>query len=140
MVMNEYSLTIWGLFLILATLIVQSLIAATVKARQPGAVPGKMNPELSHESFVFRSNRCLANSLENGLIMLGTVFVAIFANANPKWIGIYTMAFAVARIIHMLLYYVIATEKNPSPRSYFYLIGLISNIALLVLILLTLLQ
>lgn len=138
--MNEYALTIWGLLLILSTLVVQSFIAATVKARQPGAVPGKMNPELSHESFVFRSNRCLANSLENGLMMLGSVFLAIFANANPKWIGIYTMAYAVVRLVHMLLYYAIATEKNPSPRSYFYLLGLICNIALLILVFLTLLK
>lgn len=140
MINNQYALTIWGLVLILATLLVQSLVAAFVKAKQPGAVPGKMDPGLTHDSFVFRSNRCIANSLENGLVMLGTVFLAIFANVNPKWIGIYTMAYALARIVHMLLYYVISTEKNPSPRSYFYLIGLISNIALLVLVCMTLLQ
>ena len=34
----------------------------------------------------------------------------------------------------MLLYYAIATEKNPSPRSYFFLIAAIANIALVVLI------
>ena len=36
------------------------------------------------------------------------------------------------RIIHMLLYYYIATEKNPSPRSYFYGFGLIATLYLLV--------
>jgi hypothetical protein len=31
----------------------------------------------------------------------------------------------------MVLYYSISTEKNPSPRSYFYLIALVANIILL---------
>jgi uncharacterized MAPEG superfamily protein len=128
---NEYALTIWGLVIIIATLLLQSFIAAIVKAKQPGAVPGKMSTEISHESFVFRSNRCIANSLENALMMLSTVFLAIFANANPKWIGMYTLAYALARIGHMVLYYMIATEKNPSPRSYFYLLGFLANIGLL---------
>lgn len=140
MITQDYSLTFWGLLLILSTLIVQSLIAAMVKARQPGAIPGKMNPELSHESFVYRSNRCLANSLENATMMLGTSVLAIFVHANPKWVGICTLGFALARLGHMCLYYVIATEKNPSPRSYFYLLGLALNVILLVHICLTLLK
>ncbi|WP_343044300.1 hypothetical protein [Teredinibacter haidensis] len=40
----------------------------------------------------------------------------------------------------MLLFYVIATEKNPSPRSYSYLIGLLVNLGLLVPVLLHLLS
>ena len=42
--------------------------------------------------------------------------------------------YVVARLIHMILYYVIATEKNPSPRTYFFLISFIANIVMLVLI------
>lgn len=140
MITQDYTLTFWGLFVILATLIVQSLVAALVKAKQPGAIPGKMNPELGHESFVYRSNRCLANSLENATIMLGTSVLAILVGANPKWAGICTLGFALARLGHMWLYYVIATEKNPSPRSYFYLLGLVLNIILLVQICLSLLK
>ncbi len=136
---NDYSLTWWGLALILATLIAQSLIAAFVKAKQPGAIPGKY-PESSHESFVFRANRCIANSMENTTIMLATIFAALFIQVSDTWLGVYTMTYAVARLFHMVLYYAIATEKNPSPRSYFYLIGLICNIALLVLIVTTLLK
>jgi hypothetical protein len=34
----------------------------------------------------------------------------------------------------MALYYSIATEKNPSPRSYFFLVGLAANITILALI------
>ena len=47
--------------------------------------------------------------------------------------------FAIARLIHMVLYYKIATERNPSPRSYFYLIGMLSNLVLVVMIALHLL-
>ena len=38
--------------------------------------------------------------------------------------------FAIARLAHMVLYYAIATERNPSPRSYFYVIGMLSNLVL----------
>jgi len=42
--------------------------------------------------------------------------------------------YVIARIIHMLLYYGVATEKNPSPRSYFFLIAALANSVMLVLI------
>ena len=133
-----YSLALWGILIIIITLVIQSLVAAFAKARQPGAVPGKMNPDISHESFVFRSNRAIANSLENASIMLATAFLALFVGADTHWTGKYIMIFAIARIVHMILYYTIATEKNPSPRSFFYLIGLVANIALIGLIAITL--
>ena len=64
--------------------------------------------------------------------MLGTSFLAIFVGANVQWTGILIWTYAIARIIHMVLYYKIATDVNPSPRSYFFLFGLAANIALLV--------
>lgn len=136
---NSYSLAFWGIFLIIATVIVQSMVAATAKASQKGAIPGKMDESLGHSSFVFRSSRTFMNSLENLPSMLGTSFLAIFVGANIFWTGLLIMIFAAARIIHMVLYYVISTDKNPSPRSYFFLIGLFANIALLVLCGITLL-
>ncbi|MEC7164145.1 MAG: MAPEG family protein, partial [Pseudomonadota bacterium] len=39
--------------------------------------------------------------------------------------------YALARLLHMILYYRIATEKNPSPRSYFYAIGLLTTLYLI---------
>ena len=98
-----------------------------------------MDESLGHSSFVFRSSRTFMNSLENLPSMLGTSFLAIFVGANIFWTGLLIMIFAAARIIHMVLYYVISTDKNPSPRSYFFLIGLFANIALLVLCGITLL-
>jgi len=131
---QDYSLTLWGIFVILATVLVQGLVAALTKASQPGAIPGKMDGSLGHSSFVFRSNRTLMNSLENLPVMLGTALVAVLAGASVLWTGILVWAFAVSRILHMALYYAIATDRNPSPRSYFYLSGLVANIALLVFV------
>lgn len=127
-----YSTAFLGLLVYLLTLVAQALIAASTKASQKGAVPGKMDPSLSHSSFVYRSNRTFMNSLENFPAFIGAAFLAIFVGADAFWVGTLIWVFAVSRIIHMVLYYVIATEKNPSPRSLFYMSALLANIALLV--------
>lgn len=133
------TLVVTGLWFIIVTLMVQWAVAATVKAKQPGAIPGKLPDGISHQSLVFRTHRTFMNSLENVPMFLATVFLALFAGVTSEWLGYWVMVFAVARIIHMALYYAIATEKNPSPRSWFFLIGAIANVAVLVLIALTLL-
>lgn len=133
MAFGGYQFALWGILIIIATLLIQAFVGSGVKARQPGAVPGKVDPNLSHHSFVFRAHRTFMNSLENVPVMLATAFLAILAGASALWTAIFIWTFALARLVHMLLYYVIATERNPSPRSYFYLIGMISNAALLIL-------
>ncbi|MDV6315290.1 MAPEG family protein [Idiomarina sp. HP20-50] len=130
---DVYTMAYWGLFISLVILLVQWLIASGQKAKQPGAVPGKIDESLSHSSFVFRAHRTLMNSLENYPLMLGTVFLAFFVGTSAFWTGVFIWVFAIARLIHMVLYYAIATEKNPSPRSYFFMIGLAANVALLIL-------
>jgi uncharacterized MAPEG superfamily protein len=130
--LNDYSLAFWGIFTIILTLLIQQLIASKTKASQAGAVPGKIDESLSHSSFVFRSHRTFLNSLENFPAMIGTSLLAVFVGANVFWTGTLIWIFAIARIIHMALYYKIATETNPSPRSYFFLIGLLANITLLI--------
>tara|TARA_R110000868_G_scaffold189695_1_gene432909 strand:- start:93793 stop:94215 length:423 start_codon:yes stop_codon:yes gene_type:complete len=129
LVVDDVSL--WGVFLIILTVIMQGVVAATVKAKAIGAVPGKIDADLSHDSLIFRSHRTFHNSLENVPWMLATCFLAFFSNVDAFWLSVYIWVFAVARIIHMVLYYVIATEKNPSPRSIFFLIALVANMALL---------
>lgn len=129
---DNYDLALWGVLVVVAMLVVQMLIASLSKAKQPGAVPGKMDPSLSHDSFVFRSNRTLINSVENAPALLGAAFLAILAGANALWTGVLIWTYALARLMHMLLYYAIATETNPSPRSYFFLIGFGANVALLI--------
>ncbi|QMV17071.1 MAPEG family protein [Vibrio spartinae] len=128
-----YTASYWGIFVMLITWLIQSLVASVSKGSQPGAVPGKIDESLSHDSFVFRSHRTFMNSLENLPMMLGTAFLAILVGTNVFWTGVFIWVFAGARIVHMVLYYAIATETNPSPRSYFFLLGLLSHICLLVL-------
>jgi len=131
---ETYAMALWGIFIILVTVLVQALVAAVSKASQPGAIPGKMDESLGHSSFVFRSNRTVMNSLENIPVMVGASFLALFAGADAFWTGILIWVFAIARIAHMVLYYAIATDRNPSPRSYFFLLGVVANIALLVFV------
>ncbi|WP_347332251.1 MAPEG family protein [Marinimicrobium locisalis] len=128
---EEYQLAFWGVYLVLITLVVQMLAASASKASQPGAVPGKIDESLSHDSFVFRSHRTFMNSLENLPLFLGTVFLAFFVGTDPTWVGVLVWVFALSRLAHMGLYYAIATERNPSPRSYFYLLALLANLILL---------
>ncbi len=130
---TDYTAALWGLLVVIATVIAQWFIASGAKAKQPGAVPGKIDESLSHESFVFRSHRTFMNSLENVPTFLGTAFLALFAGASAQWAALFVWLFAVCRIAHMALYYGISTEQNPSPRTWFFLIGGVANIALLVL-------
>lgn len=128
---EEYQLAFWGVYVVLITLVAQMLAASVSKAGRPGAVPGKIDESLSHESFVFRAHRTFMNSLENLPLFLGTVFLAFFVGTDPTWVGVLVWAFALSRLAHMGLYYAIATERNPSPRSYFYSLGLLANLILL---------
>ncbi len=128
---EEYQWVYMGIAVVLITLLVQALVASFSKARQPKAVPGKIDESLSHQSFVFRAHRTFMNSLENLPLFFGTVFLALFAGMGSTWMGVSVWIFALARIAHMVLYYGVATERNPSPRSYFYLIALLANVVLL---------
>lgn len=65
--------------------------------------------------------------------MVGGALFAILAGANPVWLQALMAIMVVSRIAHMLLYYGIATEKNPSPRSYFFAISWFSNIGIIAL-------
>ncbi len=130
--MEVYSSALVGIWIILLTVFIQSMVASIAHRRQKHYVPGIVDDKLSHESFVFRSHRTLINSLENLLLMLGTVVVAMLAGVEASWVAGTVWVYALARLAHMWLYYVIATEKNPSPRSYFYAIGMLANLVLLV--------
>ncbi len=128
---SDYTSTFTGLIVILATVLIQQLVASGKKAKAPGAIPGKMDDDLDHSSVVFRTQRTWMNSLENLPVMLGTILVAVVVGANASWTGLLVWIFAVARIVHMVLYYAIATNVNPSPRSWFFLVGLLANLVLL---------
>ena len=128
---ETYALSLVGLWLILTTITLQAIIATGAHRRQSKMVPGIVDPALSHDSFVFRSDRTFRNSLENIAPFFGLSVLAMIAGFSPDRLAIVVWVYALARLLHMILYYRIATEKNPSPRSYFYAIGLLTTLYLI---------
>ena len=131
---EQYAASLWALLLMVFTVIGQSLIATGAHRRQKKYIPGVVDENLGHASFVFRSHRTFQNSMENAPLMLFTGVIGILAGLDPTSLAVVLWVFAAARIAHMLLYYKIATERNPSPRSYFYAIAMLSNLVLVVMI------
>lgn len=127
---TTYYFAIAGLWLVCLTIFIQGLVAAFAHARVPRAVPGKLGGNLGHDSFVFRSHRTFHNSLENALVFVVPAILAMFISVSPSLLGYLVWIYALARIVHMVLYYTISTDKNPSPRSYFYLLGTLANMVL----------
>ena len=129
-----YSFAIWGLWLILTTVFVQAMVASVAHRKQKQYVPGIVNDQLSHESFVFRSHRTVLNSPENLLMMFGPALLGMLVGMDAYWLGILVWIYAIARVLHMALYYALATEANPSPRTYFFIVGFIANLVLLIML------
>ncbi|HJK89363.1 MAG TPA: MAPEG family protein [Polyangiaceae bacterium LLY-WYZ-15_(1-7)] len=125
------SLALWALLALVAMVLLQSLVAAGAHRSQKTYVPGVVDEELGHESFVFRSHRTFMNSLENLPMMVPAIVLGLLVGLDPLWLGALSWAYVGARALHMALYYAIATEKNPSPRSWFYMLGLLANVVLL---------
>jgi len=71
------------------------------------------------------------NSLENIPLFVGAFLLSIFTQVDPYWVGVAVWLYALARIVHMVLYYAVATEQNPSPRSYAFIVGFLVSLALL---------
>lgn len=127
-------LTYLAFYLYLLMILIQWAVATFSKAKQPNVTPGKLDDDLSHGSFVFRAHRTFHNTLENSPLFMGSVFLAAMVSSQSTAFTLCVWVYLVARLIHMALYYAIATEKNPSPRSYFFLIGVIANVIMLVLL------
>ncbi|MEM5497647.1 MAPEG family protein [Paraglaciecola mesophila] len=121
-------------YLYLVMLLVQWAVATFSKAKQPNAIPGKIDENLSHDSFMFRAHRTFQNTLENSALFVGTVLFAFLLNVQSPVFAICVWVYLAARVVHMVLYYIISTEKNPSPRTYFFLIGLLANVVMLVML------
>ncbi|MBQ4832488.1 MAPEG family protein [Pseudoalteromonas sp. MMG010] len=126
--------TYTGFYIYLIMLVTQWAVATFSKAKAPNAIPGKISDDLSHDSFIFRAHRTFHNTLENSALFVATVLFAMAINYQSMAFSLCVWVYVIARIIHMVLYYAIATEKNPSPRTYFFLISLLANLVMLVLI------
>ena len=131
--LEEYQSVFLGLWLILATMIVQAMVAIRVHRRQKGGYKvGVIKPELGQSSIVFRTHRTFQNSLENITPLLGMAIIAALIGYSSFKLSIIVWVYAIARIIHMILYYKIATDKNPSPRSIFWAVGFLTNFYLMI--------
>ena len=54
--LEVYQCSLLGLWLILSTIIIQSMVAVRIHRRQKGGyMPGIIKPELNHSSIVFRT-------------------------------------------------------------------------------------
>ncbi|QPG06053.1 MAPEG family protein [Salinimonas marina] len=131
---HTYWWSLTGLWFILLMVFLQNFIAAAVHSKKGKTPPGQVSNNLGHESLVFRTHRTFHNSLENLAVFVIPVIIGIIIGADPAVLGAMVWAFALARLGHMILYYAIATEKNPSPRSYFFLGGWLINAALYVFV------
>ena len=130
--LETYQTVFIGLWLILSTIIIQAIILIRSHRKQRGYKVGVMDSSLGQESFLFRSYRVFWNSLENIVPMFGMALLAILGEYDSSTLSSIVWIYAVTRIIHMLLYYFIATDKNPSIRSIFYLIGFFANLYLMI--------
>lgn len=129
----DYALLFNAIWTAIALLLLQWAVASGTKASSDGAVPGKLPADISHESFVFRAHRTFQNSLENYPAFIALALLAPLVAADAYWSGVCAWVFVGARAVHMVLYYGIATERNPSPRSYFFMLGLLAIVGLLIL-------
>lgn len=111
--------------------VIQSFVATIAHRKQTQYVPGIVDDKLDHHSFVFRSHRTFQNSLENVPLFILTALVGMALGVAPGAMMWIAAIFFVARLLHMVLFYKIATNKNPSPRSYFYLIGFFTQLYLI---------
>ena len=129
--LTQFTDSIFLLTLLVTLVVLQALIATGAHRKQTEYIPGVVDDKLDHFSFVFRSHRTFLNSLENVPVFILTAFLAMFAGIDATTLYWTVMVFLIARVIHMVLFYKIATNKNPSPRSYFYMIALLAQVFLL---------
>tara|TARA_B100000614_G_scaffold256504_1_gene275167 strand:- start:22 stop:444 length:423 start_codon:yes stop_codon:yes gene_type:complete len=131
--LEEYQSVFLGLWLVLATIIVQAIVAVRAHRRQKGGYNvGVIKPELGQSSIVFRAHRTFQNSLENITPLMGMAIIAALSGYSSSKLSVIVWIYAFARIFHMVLYYKIATDKNPSPRSIFWAIGFLTNVYLMI--------
>ena len=109
------------------------MVAIRVHRRQKGGYNvGIIKPELGQSSIVFRAHRTFQNSLENITPLMGMAIIAALSGYSSTKLTVVVWVYAIARIVHMVLYYKIATDKNPSPRSIFWAIGFLTNLYLMI--------
>ena len=118
-----YKLVFFALWVILTTIFAQAVVLVVAHRMQKNYKVGVIDASLGQQSFLFRSYRAFWNSVENVVLIFPLVIVGILIDYDSNRLGIITWVYAVSRIGHMLVYYFIATDRNPSLRSVFWLFG-----------------
>ena len=118
-----YKLVFFALWVILTTIFAQAVVLIVAHRMQKNYKVGVIDASLGQQSFLFRSYRAFWNSVENVVLIFPLVIVGILIDYDSNRFGIITWVYAVSRIGHMLVYYFIATDRNPSLRSVFWLFG-----------------
>ena len=118
-----YKLVFFALWVILTTIFAQAVVLIVAHRMQKNYKVGVVDASLGQQSFLFRSYRAFWNSVENVVLIIPLVIVGILIDYDSNRLGIITWVYAVSRIGHMLVYYFIATDRNPSLRSVFWLFG-----------------
>ena len=129
--MEAYRSTFVLMFILILLTVVQAIVAMVAHRKQESYIPGIVKAELDHHSFVFRSHRTFMNSLENVPLFIFSVIIAALLAVSVGQLFWASLVFVIARFIHMLLFYLIATNKNPSPRSHFYGIAFLCQLYVL---------
>lgn len=119
----------------LGLLILIQFVVVDVVSIRSKQVPG-MPVTGGHESFHFRAVRAHANTYENLGLFLLVFFSALLLGADPAWTAIAAWTFTAARAGHMFCYY----ADWRSARSVAFGLGLLAQIALLVLCVIALTQ
>ena len=70
--------------------------------------------------------------MENIVPLLGMAILALVSGYSATKLSIVVWTYAIARVFHMILYYMVATDKNPSVRSIFFSIGFLATFYLLI--------
>lgn len=99
----DYGATILVMGLTGLMLLVQLLIA-DVTAIRAGKTPGTPT-EPDHSSFAFRAERAFLNTNESVTIFLLLAAFAMLSSANPSWSNALALGYGIARLLHMLFYY-----------------------------------
>ena len=129
---DAYNSSFLALWVILTTIIFQAIVYIRLHRRQRGYKVGVMDPALGQTSFLFRAYRTFWNSIENIIPLFGIAILAILSEYDSLKLSIILWIYAMSRIIHMIIYYKVVTNKNPSLRSIPFGIGFLACFYLIV--------
>ena len=127
-----YQSSLIALWFILVTIVVQAMVLIHLHRKQPNYKVGVIDPSLGQESLFFRAYRTFWNSMENIVPVLGMALIALVSGYSATKLSIVLWTYAIARVFHMILYYMVAADKNPSVRSIFFSIGFLAMFYLLI--------